>query len=224
MEEVKLEVQIRNEVGSQRVKTVREAEDMIPGIVYGGGKEPTAVKFDRRLYEKIKREHHGEIVFHLEVMEGKEKARDYSAVVKEEQRDFVSSRVTHVDFKRISLKEKIEVKVPLIAKGTSVGVKQGGGSLDHHLWELDIVCLPTDIPEEIKVDVSALEIGDAIHVRDIQLPAGVLTKHDPETVVFSVVPPMREEEPVEAGADVEPELVKKGKSEAESEKSAEESQ
>jgi len=214
---VKLDAQLREEIGSQKVKVVLREQDMIPGIIYGGKKPPTVIKIDRRSYEKIRREHHGEVVFHLNILEGEKKLRDYSAVVKEEQHDFVTHQIVHVDFKRISLKEKIEVRIPLAAKGEPIGVKKEGGSLDHVLWELDAVCLPTDIPEEIKIDVSALNIGDSIHVKDIQLPEGVVTKHDPEAMIFSVVPPMREEEPVEADEDVEPELIKKEKEEGASE-------
>jgi len=211
MEEVKLDVQIRSQIGRQKVKTVREDEDMIPAIVYGLDKDPTPVKFDRRTYEKIRRQHHGEIVFHLNVLEGEKKLRDYSAVVKEEQAEVVSGRIMHVDFKRISLKDKIEVRVPLTATGDPVGVKKDGGSLDHVLWELDVVCLPTNIPEEIKVDVSALGVGDSIHVKDIVLPEGLITKHDPEATVFLVVPPMKDEEPAEIEEGAEPEVIKKAR-------------
>ncbi len=209
MEEVKLDVQIRQEVGGQKIRAVRRA-DMIPGVVYGGKEEPAAIKFDRRSYEKIRRQHHGEVVFHLTVLEGDKKLKDYSAIVKEEQHHFVSGSVVHVDFKRISLKEKISVKVPLTADGEPIGVRQGGGSLDHILWELDITCLPMDIPEDLKVDVTKLEIGQSIHVKDLVLPAGLSTHHDPEAIVFTVVPPRRveEEQPAEAG-DAEPELIKK---------------
>ena len=214
MEEVKLDVEVRQQIGSQKVKTVRLEEDMIPGVVYGLDHPPTTVKFDRRTYEKIRRQHHGEIVFHLNVLESEKKLRDYSAVVKEEQHDAVSGRIIHVDFKRISLKEKIEVKIPLTASGEAVGAKKDGGSLDHVLWELDVVCLPTNIPEEIKVDVSALGIGDSLHVKDIILPDGLVTKHDPEAMVFTVVPPMKEEAPVEVDEDAEPEVIKKGKEDA----------
>lgn len=215
MEEVKLDVQVRSQIGTQGAKAVRQNEDMIPGVVYGGNKKPTNVKFDRRTYEKIRRIHHGEVVFHLNVLEGEKKARDYSAIVKEEQHDFVRGTVIHVDFKRISLKEKIEVKVPLTADGEPAGVKKQGGSLDHALWELDIVCLPTDIPEAIHIDVSSLEIGDSIHVKDVVLPQGVVTHHDPEAMVFSVVPPMKEQEaaPSEVDEDAEPEVIKKEKGE-----------
>lgn len=213
MQEIKLEVQVRDKIGTSGAKAIRR-EGAIPAVVYGGKKKPTVVEFDRRQYEHIRRHHHGELVFHLHVHEGEKKLRDYSAIVKEEQLHPVTDQVLHVDFKRISLKEEIEVSVALVATGEPIGVKRDSGSLEHGIWELDVICLPTAIPEEIKVDVSAMEIGDSIHVSDIALPAGVKTKHDPEAVAFHVAPPMKEEEleGEEEGAD-EPEVIKDKKDE-----------
>ncbi len=212
MDEIKLDVQIRNEIGSRKIKTIRR-EDFVPAVVYGGKRGPTNIKVDRRAYERIMRLHKGQsVVFHLNVLEGEKQLRDYSTVVKEEQLDPVSDRLLHIDFKRISLKQDIEVKVPLELKGEAVGVKKDGGSLDHTLWELDIVCLPTNIPEKIEIDVTEMNIGDAVHVKDITLPAGVTTKHDPEGILCSVVPPMKEEAPVsEEEAPEEPEVTKEKK-------------
>ncbi|HSV43747.1 MAG TPA: 50S ribosomal protein L25, partial [Candidatus Bathyarchaeia archaeon] len=127
------------------------------------------------------------------------------------QHDCVTDQVIHVDFKRISLTEKVKVSVPLIPKGDPIGVKQGGGSLDHILWELDIICLPMDIPEGIEVDVSHLQVNESIHLKDVVLPKGVETKHDVEAIVFSVAPPMKEEAPVEVPAGAEPEVIQKEK-------------
>ena len=205
MEEVILDVQIRKEVGSISVKDVRR-NGFVPAIVYGGKREATAIKVNRLNYEKIMRQHRGEsIVFHLNVFEGEKKLRDYSSIVKEEQKDAVSEELCHIDFKRISLEEEIEVKVGLILVGESVGVKQYGGVLGHILKELDIVCLPMDIPKHIDVDVTELHIGDGVYVKDINLPNNVKTKHDVEVLVASVVDPMREEE--FESTDQEPEVI-----------------
>lgn len=217
MEEVKLDVQVRKGTGTQKAKLVRREEDMIPGIVYGGKESSVGVKIDRRLYERIRREHHGEIVFHLNVLDQKKGVADYPAIVKEEQHDCVTDQVIHVDFKRISLTEKVEVSVPLVPKGEPIGVKQGGGSLDHILWELDIICLPMDIPEGIEVEVSHLQVNESIHLKDVVLPKGVETKHDLEAIVFSVAPPMKEEVPTEAPAGAEPEVIQKEKAAKEGE-------
>ncbi|MCA9406557.1 MAG: hypothetical protein KC684_08465, partial [Candidatus Omnitrophica bacterium] len=105
----------------------------------------------------------------------------------------------------------------VVAKGEAVGVKTDGGSLEHTLWELDVICLPTNIPNKLEVDVSHLKIGDVIHVKDILLPEGVKTKHDPEAIVFSVVPPMKEEVETEEAAPTEPEVIKEKKEKAEKE-------
>ena len=111
--------------------------------------------------------------------------------------------------------EELEVSVQVELAGEAVGVKKEGGSRDHHIWELDIICLPTNIPEKLVVDVSHLGIGDAVHVSEIKLPSGVRTEHDPEAVVVSCVPPMREEEPGEEDEDKEPEVIGEKKKEEE---------
>jgi large subunit ribosomal protein L25 len=223
MEEIKLDVHLRQRTGRREVKKVRQ-EDCVPAIVYGGDRGPTSIKLDRRKYEKIVRQHPGEsLVFHLDVFEGDKKLRDYAAIVKEEQLHPVSDDLVHIDFKRINLKEKIEIKVPILVRGEAIGVKQDGGSVDNPLWELEVFCLPTNIPQNIEVDVSELKIGDAIHVRDLTLPENVITNHDPESIIVSVVPPMREEEP-EVDEDAEPEVVgakKEGEAEEESKEGAE---
>lgn len=223
MDEIKLDVQIRNQIGSRKIKAIRK-ENYVPAIVYGGKKRgPTSIKVDRRAYEHVMRLHQGQsVVFHLNVLEGEKKLRDYSVIVKEEQHEPVSDDLLHIDFHRISLTEEIEVKVSVSTKGEAVGVKEGGGSLDHALWELDIICLPTNIPEKIEIDISGLNIGDAIHIKDIVLPEGVVTKHDPEAILASVVPPMKEvEAPVEGEEEGEPEVIGE-KAEGEGEEKAEE--
>ena len=216
MEELKLEVQIRKEVGGRKVRRTRR-NNFIPGVVYGGREKSTPVQVDRKEFERITRFHRSEsVIFHLNVMEGEKKLKDYSAMIKEVQHDPVSDAALHIDFNRISLTKEIEVKVPIVAKGDAIGVKQDGGSLDHVLWELDVVCLPTKIPQNIEVDVSGLKIHDVIHVKDLKLPEGVKTKHDLESIVFSVSPPMKEvpiEEVTTEAAATEPEVTKEKKKE-----------
>ncbi len=192
MEEIKLDVQIRQETGSRKIRGIRR-ENFIPAVVYGGKSAATHVKVERNSYERIMRQHHGQsVLFHLNVLEGDKKVRDYAAIVKEEQHHPVNDKLVHIDFNRISLTEEIHIKVPVATKGEPVGVKADGGSLDQAMWELDIICLPTRIPPNISVDVSHLKIGDAVHVKDLVLPEGVRTKHDKESIVASVVPPMKE--------------------------------
>jgi len=221
MEEIKLDVQIRSEIGKQKSKSLRRT-NLVPGVVYGETKTPTIIKVDRSAYEKIMRTHYGQnVLLHLNVMEGDKKLRDYSVIVREEQHDPVLDNLIHVDFQRINLKKEIEIKVMIVAKGDALGVKKDGGSIDQPLHELDVICLPTNIPKEIPVDVSNMLIGDAVHVSDLVLPSGVRTKHDPKSIVLSVVPPMKEEVERAEGAATEPELIREKKEKAEGEEGAE---
>jgi large subunit ribosomal protein L25 len=205
MEEIKLDVQVRKQVGTRKIRGVRR-ENCIPAVVYGGKNAPTTIKVERNVYERIMRQYHGQnVLFHLNVLEGDKKLRDYTAIVKEEQHHPVNDHLVHIDFNRISLTEEINIKVQIAVKGEAVGVKADGGSLDHAMWELDIICLPTKIPANITVDVSHLKIGDAIHVHELTLPEGVRTKHDKDAIVVSVVPPMKDivTDPLAAPTEVE---------------------
>jgi len=213
MEEIPLEVQTRNVLKKQKVKSLRR-ENLIPGVLYGGKRKPVTIQVDRKLFERIRRQHHGEIVFSLSVHDGGKSPARYHAMVREEQHHPVTDKILHVDFIRISLTEKIEAHVPIEAKGEAVGVKRDGGSLEHLLWEMTVSCLPTNIPQKIQVDISGLEINQVIHIKDIQLPEGVVAQHEPDVIVLSVVPPHREEITPAAEAEEgpgEPEVIKEKK-------------
>jgi len=214
MNEIQLDVQIRNEKGRRIVKKLRQ-ENIVPAVVYGGEKKgPTNIQLNKRSYEKIARAHKGQsVLFHINVLEGEKKLRDYSAIVKEEQHHPLSDDLLHVDFLRVSLKEEIEVQAPIVLTGEAEGVKKDGGSLDQPLHELSVLCLPTSIPEKIEHDISELMIGDAVHVSDLKMPVGVKTTTDPEAIVASIVPPMKEEEPVEIDEEEEPEITSEKKEE-----------
>jgi large subunit ribosomal protein L25 len=141
-----------------------------------------------------------------------------TALVQEVQHSPVGGEIRHVDFHAISMDQMIQAEVPLEPVGTPVGVKTFGGLLEQSLRTLAIECLPNDLPDRITVDVSELNIGDAIHVREIQLPQGVTPKVQPDLTAFSVLAPMVEEEPVAAEAEVaatEPEVITEKKEEGE---------
>ena len=214
MEELKLDVQVRKETGTRKVRGMRR-NNVIPAVVYGGKEKTTPIQVSRKDFERIERTHRSEsVIFRLNILDGDKKLKDYSAIVKEVQHHPVSDLTLHIDFNRISLTKEIEVKVPIVAKGEAIGVKQDGGSLDHVLWELEVICLPTKIPHNIEVDISPLKIHDTIHVKDLRLPEGVKTKHDPESIVFTVAPPMKEvpvEEVAPEAAVTEPEVIKEKK-------------
>jgi large subunit ribosomal protein L25 len=127
-------------------------------------------------------------------------------LVKELQRDPVRGAPLHVDLYQVDLTATIEVKVPIVLRGRPRGVELSGGILDQALRELDVACLPRAIPESIGVDVSELEIGGSVHVRDLVLPEGVALRSDPDLSVASVIMPKVEEEAAPAAVPVEGEV------------------
>jgi len=138
--------------------------------------------------------------------------------VQEVQHSPVGGEIRHLDFHAISMDETIQAEVPLEPVGTANGVKNFGGLLEQSLRVLTIECLPRDLPDRITVDVSALDIGDSIHVRDIQLPSGVTAKVQPDLTAFSVLAPVVEEEPAVAAAEAAaagPEVITEKKEEGE---------
>jgi large subunit ribosomal protein L25 len=140
-----------------------------------------------------------------------------TVLVQEVQHSPVGGEIRHLDFHAISMDETIQAEVPLEPIGTANGVKNFGGLLEQSLRALTIECLPRDLPDRITVDVSALNIGDSIHVRDIQLPSGVTAKVQPDLTAFSVLAPVVEEEPAAAAAEAAagPEVITEKKEEGE---------
>lgn len=216
MEQIKLDVQLRKQSGSAKARQMRRT-NLIPAIIYGGKEKPTMIQADRKTYDRIHRLHAGEsLIYHLNVVDGEKKVADFPAIIKDVQLHPVTDQVVHLDFNRISLDKEIEIKVKIITRGDAIGVKRDGGTLDHSMWELDIICLPTNIPHHIEVDITNLGIHDAVHVKDLVLPKGVRTKHDGESVVVSVVGSMREEAAGAAEGEAaagEPEVLKEKKKE-----------
>jgi large subunit ribosomal protein L25 len=216
MEQIQLDVQLRKQTGSSQVRKTRR-QAFIPAVVYGGKEGPAAIQADRKIYERIARQNQGQnVVFRLNVLDGSKKLGDYPAIVRAIQLDPVNDHILHVDFHRIDMTKDVKVKVSVITKGEAIGVKRDGGTLDHHLWELEVACLPTNIPHHIEVDITNLGIHDSIHVKDLALPEGVKTTQDPEAVVVSVVGSMKEFTPeAEGAAPAEVEVIKEKKKEEE---------
>jgi len=131
------------------------------------------------------------------------------ALIQEIQHAPLGGNVLHIDFHAVSMDEKIHADVPLEPTGIANGVKNFGGLLEQSLRSLSIECLPRDLPDRITVDISALNIGDSVHVRDIQMPEGVTAKVQPDLTAFSVVAPAVEEVAVVAveGAPTGPEVI-----------------
>ena len=136
-----------------------------------------------------------------------------TVLIKEQQRDPVRGRYLHADLYAVDLEQTVDVSVPIHVTGRAAGVELGG-ILDHALRELELGCLPLAIPKGVEIDVSALEIGDSLHVRDIALPEGVTLRSDPDLPVVSIVPPSVSEEPTPTEEVVEGEGVVPAEGEA----------
>ena len=137
------------------------------------------------------------------------------ALIKAIQHDPVDGHVLHVDFHAIVLTERLRIRVPLILKGEAVGVKQEGGILEHFLREVEVECLPTEIPASVEFDVSRLSIGETVHVRDLAPPKHAKITSDPAGVIASVQMTKAEKPEEEAAALAEPEVIREKKEEAE---------
>ncbi len=223
MDFVDLNVSLREGTGKESNKKLRIA-GLVPGVVYKKGEPTASLNVDRKNFSKAIHTEAGENVIIKLHMDGAKKRKERTVIIKEIQKDPVKDHFLHVDFQEISLTETLKVKVPIEGKGEAIGVKQDGGVLQHVMWETEIECLPTDIPEKIEVDVANLKIGDSLHAKDLTPPAGVNILADPEAVVFSVEHPKTVEEAVAAPAEgemTEPEVIKE-KKEKEEEAPAEE--
>ena len=203
MGEWAIEVELREGVGKGVARKLRAA-GRIPGVLYGRGKPPQSVVLDPRALERVITTSDAGMNTLIELsIAGSRDHAERVVLVKELQRDPVRGVPLHVDFYQVDLTATIEVKVPIVLRGRPKGVELSGGILDQALRELDVACLPRAIPESITVDVSELEIGRSIHVRDLVLPEGVVLRSDLDLSVASVVAPKVEEEAAPAVAAVE---------------------
>lgn len=213
MEEINLVVQSRENTGRSKANSLR-CQGVIPGVVYGEGKKSQAIQVDKKTFLRLLKSQKGEnIVIKLSIASDDKKAKEVPVIIKEMQHNPVTDELIHIDFNQISLTKEIKVKIPIVAKGEPIGVKQDGGSLAHLLWDLEIECLPTEIPANVEVEVSSMKIADVVHIKDLKLPRGIKVLHDPDLVVLTVSPPVKEEvaEVAVEGAAVEPEVIKEKK-------------
>lgn len=208
-----LTIQRRTVTGKRRIERLR-GEGIVPGVVYGRNLEPVEIAINRRELVRLLHSKAGEHALVTLRLDG-EKAWEKPALIKAVQHHPVDGHVVHVDFHAILLTEKLRVRVPVVLKGEAVGVKQDGGLMEHFLREVEVECLPTEIPAEIEYDVSALKIGDTVHVRDLAVAGNAKITSDAEGVIASVQVPKVEKVEEEAAAATEPEVIREKKEEAE---------
>jgi large subunit ribosomal protein L25 len=216
MPDIVVAAESRTDTGKNVNRRLR-TRGLIPGVLYGAKKEAVPVAVSPKEITSILRSKTGEnTLFELEIGGSRRKV-----ILKEFQVEPIKGSLLHADFYEVALDKAIEVSVHIEVVGTPVGVKVQGGLLDFVTRELEVSCLPADIPEKITVDVSELELGKSIRVADVKVPDKVTMLSEPDLVIVHVVAPRAEEEvaapaaegeaAAAAAAGAEPEVIKKGK-------------
>lgn len=209
MSELTIEVQKRDKTGKGPNRRARSG-GLIPAVVYGGGKESVSIQIDRKsMLELMKKAGSESPVFLLKLGDNQR-----HAMIREVQTHPISRQVVHIDFQRVMMDQKVHVKVPVELVGMPYGVKNQGAVLDFVTREIDVECLPGDIPPHLELDVTELHAGQHAEARDLKLPEGVAL-YDAEDKVIASVTHARSEDlgaGAEGGPDRdEPEVIKKGK-------------
>lgn len=201
MKEIALAASPRTSVGKGSARRTRRAGS-IPAVVYGPEIESLPIAVEERAFRTaMKSAGGGSAIFNLEV-DGKRN----KVIIRELQRDPVTSKITHIDFHAISMTKPLHLSIPVHCVGTARGVKTEGGIMQTTMRELEISCLPSDIPEYVEVDVTDLGIGDSVHVRDLSITkAQILSEERRTVVVISAPTVMKVEAPVEEEAVAEEE-------------------
>ena len=167
----KLNAKARNDMGKGASRRLRRLAKEVPAIIYGGKSAPQSISLSQNEFDKALANE--AFYSHIITLDVDGKSED--VIIKDLQRHPAKPVILHADFLRVSKTQKLHTKVPLhfINEDNCVGVKLGGGLLSHNMTELDISCLPADLPEYLEVDVAAVEIGQILHISDIVLPKGV---------------------------------------------------
>jgi large subunit ribosomal protein L25 len=194
------------------------AEGKIPAVVYGEGSQSEKVSLNSHEFEKLMSNADMQsAILNLRRSDSAESSEE-NVIIRELQRDPVTRRILHVDLFRIRMDVENDFEVAIHSVGTPVGVREGG-ILETHVRTLEIRCLPTNLPAAITVDVHALAVNSSIHAKDIKVPEGVTIISDPDTVLYTVLPPKEAAvvQPVEGEAPAQPEVIGKKKAEGEEE-------
>jgi large subunit ribosomal protein L25 len=213
MAQFMLEAQQRTPGGKNANRRIR-TKGQIPAVIYGSGKEALPLTVNPAVLSEILHSDSGHnTIFSLNV----DGQKSGDVMIKDYQLDPVHGNLIHADFIQIAMDQMLELTVDVEMVGEAVGVKTNGGIMDVVSRSIEVECLPADIPEAIAVDVSSLDINEYIRVKDLPQNPKVKILTDPEVVVVTILPPVKEEEvPVEEPEEgVEPEVIKRGKAEEE---------
>jgi large subunit ribosomal protein L25 len=212
----KLSAQTRHTAGRSAVNKIKQ-QGLVPAVIYGAKEEPVKLSISAReigtLLSHATSEH---VLVDLEIADGGQKSNRL-ALIQEVQHHPLKRSVLHVDFHAVRADEKLHAEIPVEPSGEANGVKNFGGILEINLHSVEVECLPKDLPDIIIIDVTNLGVGDAIHIKDLQLPEGVTVRGDGDLTVVRVAPPTVEVEPAAgavAAAAAGPEVIKEKKDEA----------
>ena len=207
METQQLQVKIRKDTGSLKARKNRKS-GLIPAILYGHKQENLKLLLNEKEFAKA-------LDTEVKMVNLTWNGTEEIAIIKDIQFDTFGKKILHVDFVRIALTERVTTHVPIVLYGTSRGV-EAGGILDHAMKEIEIECLPTEIPKNIRINISELAIGNTVHISDIELPANAKALGNPDAIVVSVHFAAEEKETPEELAS-EPEIISARKPEKEEE-------
>lgn len=170
-QQLKVVAELRKDVGKGASRRLRRAQEKVPGIIYGGGREPQPLTLDAAALKKSLETE----AFFSSILDVVVEGETQQAVLRDIQRNPANEKVQHVDFLRIRADQEIDVHVPLhfVNEDKCVGVKQGDGSIVHNTNEVVVRCLPKDLPEYIEVDMTNVEVGHSVHLSELTLPPGV---------------------------------------------------
>jgi large subunit ribosomal protein L25 len=211
-----LQVSQRAGIGRAAVKLVRKS-GRVPGVLYGKAKDqavrsrPIEIE-SKKLAALLQKSTSENVLVDVELTDAQGKKVDqHLALLLDVQHHPLEDYIVHVDLHEIAQDEILHAEVPVVSTGEPVGVKSGGGLLETMLRTIRVACLPRDLPDLITVDVSHLEIGHSVHVREVKLPEGVKAANPPELPVFSVFAPKEEVVEAPAAEVVQPEVIKEKK-------------
>ena len=208
--QIKLAAQTRSVAGRTSVKKLRAA-GKVPAVIYGATTASANLQVGAREINEVLSHATGEqMLVELEIHDGN-KTTNTLALIQEVQHHPVRSIVLHVDFHAVSADEKLHAHVTVEVVGEAVGVKTYGGRLELMLHDIEVECLPKDLPEIIKLNVAQLNVGDAIHLRDVELPAGVTFRGDGDLTVLRVAASTTGTEEVAADGPSQPEVIREKK-------------
>jgi large subunit ribosomal protein L25 len=201
MEQILIRADKRDLKGKGVARKLRK-DGKIPAVLYGRGLEAVSITVLSKDWEKLGKQKRKNVIFNME-LHGDKDVESRPVMVKEIQKGFLGGKVLHIDFLQVSMERMIEVEIPIHLKGKSKG-EVNGGIIEIHLRSMRVECLPTQIPEEIAVDISDLEIGDSFHVNQISI-SGVKLLEGADVAIVTIIPPAVEEKPVVEVAALEPE-------------------